>query len=233
MLWVLPDDRPGYRAYRELVEKWLVCARGRRGEGNYILAAPDELIDVASPLPQVIAYGVVETPTTQLAVTVRERLGDQIDFEIVNLRGGETPSVNGVTRRWTYSSWLPSQPCPICAGLLREVEMKTEHEYRLVLAVCAKDQRMWVYDTGTGINHPIPVTNYYNELMLQKNIRDPKIALDFKRLFLDLAAYSDYDLARAFITYNNIRTKITIEEQIVVREKHKSILQRLVSLFNN
>ena len=51
LLWLLPADRPGYLAYRKLVEAWQVAARGRRGEGNYILAASDEQPDVESPLP--------------------------------------------------------------------------------------------------------------------------------------------------------------------------------------
>ena len=58
------------------------------------------------------------------------------------------------------------------------------------------------------MNRQIPVTNYYNELMLHKNIRDPKIALDSNRLFSELAEYSDADLTYAFFTYNTLRTKV-------------------------
>jgi hypothetical protein len=55
---------------------------------------------------------------------------------------------------------------------------------------------------------PVPVTNYYNELMLLKQIRDPEIALSSRKLFERLDEYSDTDLANAFLAYNRLRTKI-------------------------
>ena len=80
LLWVLPEERAGYREYRACVMRWDVVERGRRGEGNFIIAQEGEAADNESPLPQVLAYGVVETTTGALAVSVRERLGNQIEF---------------------------------------------------------------------------------------------------------------------------------------------------------
>lgn len=234
LLWLLPADRPGYFACRKLVEEWRVAARGRRGEGNYILAASDESPDIESPLPQLIACGVIETTVGSISVTLRERLGNQIEYEIVNLQGDAVPAQLHELRRWTLSSWLPRQECPSCGNAVREVAMNTEAGQKLVLGVCARDRRLWVHDEATGINHPIPVTNFYNELMLHKNVRDPAVALDAKRLFLDLNKFNDIELTRAFVTYNKLRTKVGLDRQIVVPEERKpSWLKQIVRVFSS
>ena len=67
----------------------------------------------------------------------------------------------------------------------------------------------------------IPVTNFYNELMLHKNIRDPKVALNTKLMFTDLSNFSDSDLTYAFLTYNTIKTKVQMEGSIAVDRKEK------------
>ena len=103
----------------------------------------------------------------------------------------------------------------------------------LDLALCAYDRRLWVHDSSTGVNRLIPVTNFYNELMLHKNIRDPGIALDSRRLFADLDAYSDSDLTYAFLTYNKIKTKIRVTGTIEPDQKEKHGLRRgILRLFS-
>lgn len=218
LLWVLPEDRPGYRFYRSCVLEWRVAARGRRGEGNYILAHPGEVVDNDSPLPQVVAYGVVQTPSAEIAVVVRERLGDQVEFEITSITGDAETSFRAISKRWTFSSWLPGQPCPICSDSPRVVEMHAEEGSAVSLAICPWDKRIWVYNGKTGMNHPVPLTNFYNELMLHKNVRDPRVALDSRRFFADLSHFTDTDLARAFVTYNAIRSKIPAEQRIRIEE---------------
>jgi hypothetical protein len=231
LLWLLPDGRSGYRNYRGLVLSWRVAGKGRRGEGNYVLAPPGTVIDNDSPLPQIFAYGVVESSSGNIAVTIRERFDDQLEFEIVNLQGESVPLELSEVRRWSYSLWQPGQPCPACAGILREVEMKTERSRRIVLALCSSDKRIWVYDEISGVNHPVPATNYYNELMLHTNVRDPKVALDSRRLFSHLQTFSDADLSKAFASYNTLKTKIVLEDPLLLIEsKKRSLFQRLRSL---
>lgn len=230
LLWLLPADRTGYNEYRSLVSSWSVAARGRRGEGNYILAPEKTRVDVESPLPQVFAYGLVRTTDGRVGVTLRERLGDQLEFEIVNLDGETVPDVLSVEKRWTFSTWLPGQACPACAEMLREVTMHTKRGRLLDLALCPKDGRLWVYDAATGLNHLIPVTNFYNELMLHANVRDPRVALDAKKLFTDLAQYSDTTLSKAFESYNKLKTKIPLEDQLrIAGERKPSLLKKLFS----
>ncbi len=230
LLWVLPPDRPGYQEYRSVVSTWNVAARGRRGDGNFILTPGETDVDNESPLPQIFAYGIVKTREGDIAVSLRERIGDQIEFEIVNLHGESVPQVLLETGRWTFSSWLPKQPCPICLDGLREVELQSTKGRRFVIAICRTDERIWLYDGMVGVNHPIPLTNFYNELMLHTNIRDPKIALNAKRLFTDLRDYSDADLTKAFVSYNNLRTKVFLEDALQMPSgKKPSFLRRLRS----
>lgn len=234
LLWLLPDDRPGYQPYREIVRTWNVVARGRRGEGNFILAPLDERVDNESPLPQVLAWGGVVTKQGELSVIVRERLGNQVEFEIARLGAGEMHGPVEEIRRWTLSTWSPGDACPVCETALREVHMVTTQNHPLVLAICSRDEKLWIYDGATRVNHPIPHTNFYNELMLQKNIRDPEIALDPKRLFADLDTNSDADLISAFRSYNQIRTKIPLEDEIVVPPRpRRSFVGRLIRKIRN
>lgn len=232
LLWLLPEERQGYRQYRAFVNNWRVVAQGRRGEGNYILAPPEVQPDVESPLPQVLAYGVVETSRDSIAVTLRERIGDQIEYEIVGLHTSEPVSVEGERRRWSFSRWSPGMPCVICGLPVRQVRMETDQHHELTLALCSRDARMWVYDALSQINHIIPPTVFYNELMLHKNIRDPKIALNSQRLFSSTSTFSDADFIQAFRTYNQIRMKVPLRGAMKIPPPpRRSLLQRLATLF--
>jgi hypothetical protein len=230
LLWVLPADRRGYQEYRELVQQWKVVAQGRRGEGNYILAAAGEHADLDSPLSHVVAYGMVEMESGELSVSVRERVQNQIEYEILAVRGSVDVGVGREIRRWSLSSWQPGSSCPQCGRAVREVPITSAIGQTVVLALCAYDRRLWLYDGQRGVNLPIPVSNFYNELMLHKNIRDPNIAFDFKRLFSDLHTFSDADLRRAFRSYNKIRTKVVLESDVVVEAQRPPFLKRLMNV---
>lgn len=229
--WILPIDRRGYREYRELLSKLVVLGEGRRGKGNVVLGFSGDVPDMSSPLPPVFAYGVIETNFGAISITVRENAGDQIDVEIISHRTDEVPEVFEESRRWTYSTWSPGSVCPQCQKPVREILMHSEQNKHFVLAVCAGDKRLWVYDAETQVNHLIPVTNFYNELMLHKNIRDSKIALDSKRLFVDLAKYTDPELTYAFLTYNKLKSKVEVRGILTAdRREKKSFVRRLQSL---
>jgi hypothetical protein len=229
--WILPPGRKGYTMYRTLIEDMVVIGAGRRGAGEVIFGLHGDSPDFDAPLSPVFAYGLIETNFGPISITLREVLGNQISVEIVSHRMEQVPTDFEETRRWTYSTWKPNEPCPQCLTKVREVSMHTNEGKQLVLAVCAYDKRLWIYEQDTEINHLIPVTNFYNELMLHKNIRDPKIALDSKRLFTELEKYSDADLTYGFLTYNKLRTKVRVEGKIEAGHSlKKSLLKRLTSI---
>ena len=98
----------------------------------------------------------------------------------------------------------------LCGRPAREVDVvpRDPGGRRIVLAFCASDRRIWIRDGLTGVCRPVPVTNYYNELMIHKQVRDPAIALSSAKFFEDPGLYSDADLAAAFVAYNRIRAKV-------------------------
>jgi hypothetical protein len=79
------------------------------------------------------------------------------------------------------------------------------------MAIAAGERRLWLHDRTTGMVFPIPVTNFYNELMLVKQIRDPAIALRSQLLFESHRSYADADLKAAFIAYNAVRRRVDVE----------------------
>lgn len=203
---VLPSDRPGYRKYRDLIETMQVIGEGRRGAGNLVLGYPGQIPDLTSPLPPVVAYGVVETTQDRYTITVREFAGEQLDVEIVSAHDEEVPDHFEEKRRWTYATWRPGTASPATGMPVREVAI----DDRSVLAIAPVEKRLWLYDGATGMNHPIPITNYHNELMLHKQIRDPAIALQSGLLFDRLFSYSNEDLRAAFVSYNAGRRRVEV-----------------------
>ncbi|MBI5471998.1 MAG: hypothetical protein HY961_06595 [Ignavibacteriae bacterium] len=208
--FVLPAGSPGYGEYRAHIAKMVVLGEGRRGPGNVVLGNEGDVPDISSPLPPVIAYGVVETTRDMFTITVRECVGDQIDVEIVSSRGEEIPDHFEEKRRWTYSTWKPREISPASHSAVREVRINET----LVLAIAEKDKRLWLHDAARAMNHLIPITNYYNELMLHKAIRDPKVALKSNLLFDELAKYSDEDLRSAFVAYNRVHKKVDLKVEV-------------------
>jgi hypothetical protein len=233
--WILPDDRAGYKSYRNAIQSMMIIGEGRRGKGEIILGHGGGELDFSSPLAPVFAYGAVVTSVGTISITLREIRDDQVSVEIVGQHADEVPNELVEIRRWTYSTWSPGNGCPQCGGNVREVGMRdpTNVDRRFVLAICEKDRRLWVHEAGTQVNHLIPVTNYYNELMLHKNIREPNLALDSKRLFTDLPAFSDDDLAYAFLTYNKLKAKVRLEGPVVTEiMEHRGITSKLRRIFS-
>jgi hypothetical protein len=230
LLWVLPKGRPGYEEYRKLIETWPVVGVGRRGEGNYILAEGGWSVDIESPLPQIFAYGVVEHEHGTLTISIRERCGGQLEFEMEGVADRTADAALRQIRRWSYSEWLPSQICPSCRSSVREIRMATSASQTLVLVLCSRDRRIWVYDGNSGVNALIPVTGFYNELMLQTGVHDPNIGLDPKRLFQLPGAQNESELIRAFSSYNKLRQKVVLEGDLILAGERKlNWIQRTVA----
>jgi hypothetical protein len=204
---VLPLDRPGYRELREMIGgTMVVLGEGRRGEGNLILGKEGETPDLGAPLTPVIAYGVVETTQDSYTISVREPQGGQLDVEIVSRHGREIPDHFEEKRRWSYSEWHPGAPSPATGAPVREISI----DGRTTLALAAGERRLWIHVAATGMVVPIPVTNFYNEIMLVKGIRDPAIALNSSKLFEEPDRFTDDDLRAAFVAYNTTRQRVEI-----------------------
>jgi hypothetical protein len=82
----------------------------------------------------------------------------------------------------------------------------------LRLCIAAEEETIWLWERRNGINHPVPLTNFHNELMLHLRIRDPKIVHAPKDFYRGHAAYGDNDLRAAFVRYNSVWKKATLRE---------------------
>jgi hypothetical protein len=232
LLWVLPPDQPGYAEYRDRLTTWKVLGERPWGGGSLLLGPSASNPDVDAPPPHPVAVGIVEGPQGVLTVTVRELQAGQLECDITGPADRELDRSFEQLRRWTLSSWRPDTPCPSCGGPPREVVMTTVSGRMLVLALCTRDQRLWVHDDLKKMNIPLPVTGFYNELMLQLKIHDPGIALQSRRLFLDLETYTDAVLTRAFEAHNRIRNRVHLDESLVLTEERPaSLLRRLGKMF--
>ncbi len=80
-----------------------------------------------------------------------------------------------------------------------------------MLVISPVHKKIWLHNFEDEVNYLLPVTNYYNYLMIVKNIRDPKIILNNKLLFKELNSYSDEELMLAFISYNKYFRRFKID----------------------
>ncbi|MFI5252417.1 MAG: hypothetical protein ACHQQQ_08310 [Bacteroidota bacterium] len=231
--WILPANRSGYEKFRELLTGKVVIGEGRRGAGEIILGIQNENPDFSSPLAPVVAYGVIETDRGDISITLRDFSDGQISLEIVSRKEDHVPFQFMEKRRWTYSLWEPGQYCPQCAKTVREISIDAGNNQVYTLAICVVDKRIWSHDSRMGMITLVPITNFYNELMLHKNIRDPELALDGKRLFTNLQKYSDEDLAYAFSSYSKLLHRLTPVTPVESIEIRKATLRdRLKRMFS-
>ena len=208
---VLPVDRAGYRDYRDRITAMEVIAQGRRGEGDLILGSPGQEPDTQSPLPPVIAFGMIETTRGTFTISIREQWQGQINAEIVSERQQEIPDHFEEKRRWTYSSWAPGAASPADGGPVREIPV----DPNVTLGFGILERRIWVHERSGGMVHLIPITNYYNELMRHKQIRDARVALSSSSFWDDLDRYSADDLRAAFVSYNTLRRRVDLQADAV------------------
>jgi hypothetical protein len=157
----------------------------------------------------VIATGVVETTRGPFTITVRERVRDQLDVELLSEGGDEIPDHFEEKRRWTYASWVPGAPSPATGAPVREVRIPGGH----TLAICSGDRRVWLHDGDTGMVHPIPITTFYTMVMVHRKIRDPRIALASSLLFEQPGTCSDGDLQAAFLAYNAAHPRVRVSPE--------------------
>jgi hypothetical protein len=210
----LPDNKPGYKKYKEKLFSLFVIGKSGIEDNSIILGKKDSIPEGDLVFP-VFASGNIVYKTGYVYVTVssEEEGLIEIDFD-VNVGG-----LNDLSeiKRWSYSDWLPGRPTPEDNSMVREIDIIKKE---LILAAAPSHKRIWIYEDGSGINHLIPVTNFYNELMRTLKIKDPEIALDSNKFFTDLDKYRDEDLAVAFLTYNKRWKKVDIDYS-VFKEKSK------------
>jgi hypothetical protein len=205
---ILPADKPGYKNYRDKIAEMSVLSSGGVEETSLILGYPDN-IEPGETSSQIYAAGSIIYYEGKIDITINEEKDNKIEFDISPREYEKFINLKKI-KSWNYSEWIPGQKSPKENLKVREIIIIPK---KYLLAISGEDRKIWLYDFITGINHLIPLSNLYNQLMIQKNIRDPKIALKPNIFFEKMNDYSDADLRNAFLTYNRYLKKFDIKEE--------------------
>lgn len=211
----LPENKVGYKQYREIIEQLFVIGNGRFGNGNFILAEEDDTIDLESPSAPVFAISNISFKNAEIYVTIHEVLDGQVEVDIKSISDDAIPDNLEKANVWTYSTWIPGEKAPHDKSMVREVHLiKNE----IVLAIAPAHKKVWIYNSKSGINHFIPITNYYNEIMLLTDNKNPEIALQPGRLFTNLKDFSDEQLVQGFLVYNKHWDRIELDYSLLEKK---------------
>ena len=204
----LPEDKIGYKLYRDKIERMVVLGHGRFGGGNFILGSLDSDMDLESSPTPIFAISKIVFEDHEIYVTIHHENDDQIEIDIQNIE--MAPQLGSLKEkyRWTYSNWVPGKKAPFDNSDVREIHLILKS---LVLVIAAEHRKIWVYNAKDEVNYLIPVTNFYNELMLLMEERDPEVALNPNRLFTSLSSFDDEKLGQAFLLYNKYWNRIEVD----------------------
>ena len=193
---ILPENKPGYNLYRKKIDSMLVIGDGSFGEGNYILGLNESDPDLSFPSAPVFALGTFYSGSEQFDVIIHEETENKI--EVWFGRDVNENTSNSFTVK-SYSNWIPGLKSPFSDSKIREIIIKSK-EY--ILAVVPEEKKIWLYESVSGVNHLIPISNYYNSLMLYRSERNAEKVLNPNLFFDNLGIYNDLELKSAFELYN-------------------------------
>jgi hypothetical protein len=220
---LLPIDREGYKYYHQKLDELYLIGKGRFNQDDFVLGKKDDNPDFSAPAESMLAVGKIITHNHEIEISIHAEFEEKIELDFSLSGNGEfNPELKSY---WTYSEWLPGKNSPADDSKVREIHLVKN---QIVVAIAPKSKRTWVYDANTGINHLLPVTNFYNEIMRVKNERDPKIALDVQRLYTHLDELKDEEIVQGFLMYNKYLNKIKIDYSLFSKnpkEEKKSIFK--------
>jgi hypothetical protein len=193
---ILPENKPGYNFYRNKINGMVVLGDGSFGEGNFILGPVEPKPDLSFPIAPVFALGTLYAGNTQIDIIINEETENKIEISLscdvneISITGANVKS---------YSFWVPGLKSPFTDSKVREIIIRPG---KFILAVAAEEKKIWLYEFTSGVNHLVPVSNYYNCLMLLRNERNAQKVLNPNLFFDNLGLYNDQELLLAFEKYN-------------------------------
>ncbi|MDF1612868.1 hypothetical protein [Stygiobacter electus] len=221
----LPENKLGYKVYRNKINNSIVLGNGRFGGGNFILGSAGTEIDIESSATPIFAISKIVYTNYEIYITIHHEIDGQIEIDIQNFE--LTPKINEMKElyRWTYSEWIPGQKAPYDNSPVKEIHLILNS---LVLAIAPVHRKIWAYNAKDEVNYLIPVTNFYNELMLLLDEKNPEIALNPNLLFENLDNYSNEKLGQAFLLYNKLWNRIDMDYSLF----DPKMVQRKKSFFD-
>ncbi len=204
---ILPQNKSGYKLYRDKIKLMSVIGHGRFKRGNFILGSRSDKPDFTLPSSPIFAAGTLQLKSSRVYVVIHEEEEDKIEYEITIEDGEFIEAELKDAEVTSISNWIPGMNSPIDNNPVREINLIHDS---LVIVVASSIKRIWLHDLISGVNLFIPVTNFYNELMRIRRNRDPKTALNPDILFSNLNNFTDNELTFAFLEYNKIFKKFDI-----------------------
>jgi hypothetical protein len=208
LFMILPENKSGYAFYRNKINDYMVTGEGRFGEGNYFLGEAGSFPDLSLPSAPVFALGTIYLKNPwEIDIIIHEEDDNQIEVEF-----GEDININQILQTIsdnlpsgiilkvkTYSEWIPGNKSPFDGSDVRLVGIKPAE---FILVISSGEKKIWLHQINSGVNHLVPVSNYYNSLMLFRNERNAEKVLNPNLFFNNLGMFNDNELASAFILYN-------------------------------
>ena len=154
----LPENKIGYKSYREKIERMVVLGHGRFGGGNFILGQLDSAIDLESSSKPIFAISKIVYDDHEIYVTIHHEDDDQIEIDIQNIELAPKISEMKEKYRWTYSNWVPGQKAPHDNSDVREIHLILKS---LVLVIAPEHRKVWVYNGKDEVNYIIPVYKFF------------------------------------------------------------------------
>ena len=220
----LPENKLGYMQYRKILDGLTVIGFGRFGGGNLILGVEGDIIDLEVSSAHIFAISNISFEKANIYVAIHEELERQIEIDLKIDNEENIPDNLNQSKIWTYSNWVPGEKAPHDNTRVREVHLVKNE---IVLAIAPLHKKVWVYNSRSGINHFVPVTNFYNEMILLTEVKDPLVALNPGRLFTNLDEFTDEQLTAGFLTYNRHWKRIELDHHFTglnSEQKKKSFL---------
>jgi len=224
---ILPENKSGYKHYRDKIEELFIIGYGRFGGNNFILGNENAKPDISISSSPVFATGTNVYKEATVDITIHEEVDEKIEFDI-SARGGELPEKFTEINKWNYSEWIPGNKGPKDNSYVREIIIVPG---KFLLAIAPLRKKMWLYDFGNGVNHLIPISNFYNELMRTRNIRDMKAVRNPNSFFEKIDSYHDQEIITAFFSYNKYMRKFDINYSTTESVHHLKKRKSLLSIF--
>jgi hypothetical protein len=221
---ILPEYKPGYKKYRDYISSMKYLCEGRFGNGNYYIGTGNTEPDLSIPSNPVFALGYAETEAGKIDILIHEYEDEIIEVHLTS-RYIDSEKIT-ILRSESFSEWNPGDLSPIHKKPVNEIQLR-KNEYYLVLD--ESNNKIWLHNYESGVNHIIPVSNYFNELMRLKKIKDENLFRSPQLFFNRLDDFTDEDFKLAFYQYNKFmrrfNIKINPEDLITPRIKKKKFFK--------
>ncbi len=226
---LLPENIPAYKPYHDFIKTSQVIGDGRWGEGNLLIDKIISPIDLTLGMPPVVGYGECLINNLPLAISIHDH---NIDGQLEVQFSGVFPIPDSpqITNLWCYSYWKSGDPCPATSQKVREIAIKdTNGSLKYILAISVAKKVLWLHHESSGFNQLLPLTNFYDELLRTKHIRDAKLISHPASFFEMVDDFTDTEYIKALLEYDKKAHRKFDTTGIIIEtvKPKKSIFQKL------